>query len=827
MPQKALSPSRLFAPSKLFASSILLQILFFGAALVCAGHLSAAELRLQISDNRKPLGDVSVILESRDGKRLTTSTRADGQAAFTELAPGLYRLSLKATGFSTLEQPKLRLSEGKITTLEFSLKRLYRSKSTRDNAPIEEVLVLGTRVGVDSLAAVSQTELDREALRSAAGSGGDVMRALDGLPGLFSDGEFSGFTVRANGPRDNLILVDGAPYDKVVHFGDSFGELEDAEGGGRYSVFAPNIISEARFQPGGWEAAYGGRAGSLLSLNVAKGDPNDARYSTLIDITGAEFTYDGPSRLRKDTSLLLSARHFNFGRLFDAIGLDSIGEPIITDLILKTHSEPNPNSTFEFLAILAPESYDRRVENVLASDEKGVGSFDDTELVSSQSHNHLLSARWTLQLAAGELRQQLYNRAFDEEAQTGQAAPYAAPDYQPGKPGTGINPAGVPVRFPIIRSTEDESLWGWRLDWQQDNTWGAFTTGLELNHSQRDFSITLDRDWIRYVFEPSRQSNDQHFRLLTPAEINAEYKTSGMIGAFYLDQRFTLSRWDFRTGLRYEADDIIQDQGLSPRLAATRFLGDSLRMTLTAGRYQQSPLSTEIAADARNAELNYEIIDQWSLGFQYPLSTHWGLIVEPYYQQLDQLLVAPNDNNRLLTNSGEGESYGVDAGLSRQFNAGWSAQLNYSFSEARVRDSAQGADYAPDFHRPHALSLGGVYEFNDSWQLSGRWKWASGKPFGQFIIYEDVLAGTPYAAAKRYSKAIIGNNDQRYSPYSSLNVRLDYRRSIGPADLVAFVDVINLLSHNNPSGSRFDERTGQDVIEESSAIPLIGFRLAW
>ena len=97
------------------------------------------------------------------------------------------------------------------------------------------------------------------------------MRALDGLPGLVSTGDFANFSVRGRGPRDNLIFVDGMPFDKVVHFDQTLGEEEDIGGGGRFSIFAPNSIAGAEFSPGGWSAAYSGRSGSLLQLDVVGG----------------------------------------------------------------------------------------------------------------------------------------------------------------------------------------------------------------------------------------------------------------------------------------------------------------------------------------------------------------------------------------------------------------------------------------------------------------------------------------------------------------------------------------------------------------------------
>ena len=120
------------------------------------------------------------------------------------------------------------------------------------------------------------------------------------------------------GPRDNLIFVDGLPFDKVVHFDQTLGEEEDIGGGGRFSIFAPNSIQGAEFSPGGWSAAYSGRSGSLLQLDVVGGSPTPSA-SLRIDIAGFELGYDGPSGFHDDTTLFLTARSFDFGRVFDMI----------------------------------------------------------------------------------------------------------------------------------------------------------------------------------------------------------------------------------------------------------------------------------------------------------------------------------------------------------------------------------------------------------------------------------------------------------------------------------------------------------------------------
>ena len=93
-----------------------------------------------------------------------------------------------------------------------------------------------------------------------------------------------------------------------MHFDATLGEDEDVGGGGRFSIFAPNVIAGAEFSPGGWEAAYGGRAASLLKLDVAGGNPSPSA-SFRYDLAGFEVGYDGPLGIGEDATVLVSARH--------------------------------------------------------------------------------------------------------------------------------------------------------------------------------------------------------------------------------------------------------------------------------------------------------------------------------------------------------------------------------------------------------------------------------------------------------------------------------------------------------------------------------------
>ena len=110
--------------------------------------------------------------------------------------------------------------------------------------------------------------------------------------------------------------------------------------------------------------------------------------------------------------------------------------------------------------------------------------------------------------------------------------------------------------------------------------------------------------------------------------------------------------------------------------------------------------------------------------------------------------------------------------------------------------------------------------------MGARWKYGTGRPTDDFIINEDVLGpGQPL----RYSKELTEPNALRLDDYHSLNIRVDYRRSMGPVDFVAFLDVINVYGGPNTNSQEFDPRRGINVVDDNGAFPLIGliFERSW
>lgn len=786
--------------SWLTLSALLIGLPLLTHAAEAPGALTVI-VKDQITD--RPLPTVQITITEREtNSTRSVETDAQGRIVVEQLDPGLYSVNVAKGGFASSYEPSVRVVTRKNMQIEFEL---------REQA-IAEVVVRARQA--DAYASASSTYLNREALRSAVGGGADPLLSLDGLPGLASTGEFASFSVRGRGPRDNLLFVDDFPFDKVVHFDATLGEDEDVGGGGRFSIFAPNVISGAEFSPGGWGPAYGGRAASLLKLEVADGNPSPSA-SLRLDLAGYEVGYDGPTGITEDSTLLVSARRLDFGAFFETIEELDIGEPVLRDIIVKSVIPIDQNNTFEILLMDTQEDYTRDVTHVFES-----SNFEDAALLDFKQDSDLYGL--TLRSLIGEeavWTNKVYYRTSDKISSEGESFPDLVPAGSPA--------SSFPVREDIITISEDETEIGWRSDFETTNQWGVFSAGIQATQIELDYDTVLDGDWNRFIYDDDdfRPDPGQRFIVLTPSNIDSSLSQKETSYAGYVDQVFERGDWDIRTGVRFERDGFADESFASPRFSVNWQPSKTIRYFTTAGLFHQSPRFLHLATNPSNA-LETEEITHGSFGFQYIPNDSWSVLTEAYYQNLDNLVVDLDRASGTFANIGDGTSYGVDIVVNGTIREGIYATASYSYNDAVVDRKDGRGDVAAEFSRKHVATLGLTWEISDRWKVAGRYKYLSGRPDDDFIVHSDVLgAGQPL----RFSKEITERNVGRKSSYGLLNVRVDYRRAFGPIDVTAFLDVINATAASSSDDTEFDYRRGIEVEDDNEAEPLIGLRLdyAW
>ncbi len=736
---------------------------------------------------------------------------ASGRYEISTLPPGRYAVSVTAPDFQPAFEPRVRVGDRGDAILDFAL-------VAQPGADTLQEVVVSTRArSADPLASVSSQRLDREEIRRSPGTAGDVFRGLDILPGVASTGEFSQFAVRGNNQRDNLILIDGIPFDKVVHFAQSLGEANEIGGGGRFSIFAPDIIASAEFQPGGWRAAEGGRNGSLLALDIAGGNTVSPRVRAQLDLAGAEFAYEGPIASRDNASILLSARSLDFERLFKTIDNEDIGVPSLTDMIGKFVLQANEQHRFGVLAINSRENYQRDVANVLASE-----NFQDTSLSSNTQDSSLLGLTWEwLPRENARLRQALYARDSDKESRLGEAFPDLAP--------IGAGVAQIPVRDNILTLTEREKEFGWRIDYSDVLTSGhSYTAGARVARQELDFATRLAGDWIRYVYDRDdfRPNSTQQYLLLTPRRVDANVRRRAIDSAAYADFTWVSGAFKLTPGVRIERHGFAGETLAAPRFAASWQPRASIRLWAGAGDYYQSPSWLTLAADPANATLRHERSRQAALGVQSQWRANWRWSAEVYRQSLDRLVVASDRADGVASNRGRGTNRGLELSFAKRSGGAWWGSASYAYLQARRDDQGGAGRYRADQDRPHVLTLFGAWDPSDRWALSAKWKYASGRPRDPFIVRANVLgAGGP----PRFSKEYIANNTGRFPAFHALNVRADYRRRWHGLDMVAFIDVVNVYGRAIVDEAEWDERRGVDVVDGLEVFPTLGvkFEYVW
>jgi 5-hydroxyisourate hydrolase-like protein (transthyretin family) len=786
-------------------SWLTLSALLIGFPLFTHAAEAPGALTVIVKDQNtdRPLSTVQITITEREtNSTRSVETDAQGRIVVEQLDPGLYSVSVAKGGFASSYEPSVRVITRKNINVEFELSEQV----------IEEMVVRARQA--DAFASASSTYLDREALRSAVGGGADPLLSLDGLPGLASTGEFASFSVRGRGPRDNLLFVDDFPFDKAVHFDATLGEDEDVGGGGRFSIFAPNVISGAEFSPGGWGAAYGGRAASLLKLEVADGNPSPSA-SLRLDLAGYEVGYDGPTGITEDSTLLVSARRLDFGAFFEDIEELDIGEPVLRDIIVKSVIPIDQNNTFEILLMDTHEDYARDVTHVFES-----SNFEDAALLDFKQDSDLYGL--TLRSLIGEnavWTNKVYYRTSDKISSEGESFPDLVPAGSPA--------SSFPVREDIITIGEDETETGWRSDFETVNQWGVFSAGTQVTQIELDYDTVLDGDWNRFIYDDDdfRPDPGRRFIVLTPANIDSSLSQKETSYAGYVDQVFERGDWDIRTGLRFERDGFADESFASPRFSVNWRPSKTIRYFATAGLFHQSPRFLHLAANASN-DLKTEEITHGSFGFEYFPNNSWSVLTEAYYQNLDNLVVDLDRASGTFANIGDGTSYGVDIVANGTIREGIYATATYSYNDAEVDRKDGRGDVAAEFSREHVATLGLTWEISDRWKVAGRYKYLSGRPDDDFVVHSDVLgAGQPL----RFSKEITERNVGRKSSYGLLNVRVDYRRAFGPIDVTAFLDVINVTAASSSDDTEFDYRRGIEVEDDNDAEPLIGLRLdyAW
>jgi hypothetical protein len=714
------------------------------------------------------------------GTALSARTARDGAFRLPFVPPGIYSVTARAIGYRPFVQADVVVGSGKPYELNVMLAP----------APIllEAVEVQPSYFRPPEAAITSTQTLGAESVRRAPGVQEDIVRAVALFPGVaVTAAGRNDLIVRGGAPYENLFVVDGIEVPNINHFG------SQGSTGGPLSLINIDFVQEASFSSGGFGVKYGDRTASRTNIMLRDGNAEALSAELNLSATGFGVIAEGPAG--GGGSFLFSARRSYLDLLFKAAGFSFV--PSYWDFQLKTAHPLGGVDRLEFLAIGA-------LDNVTFFNEDDDDRYDNSRILSPKQNQYVAGLTWKHFLDNGLLSVTLgrtYVRFRSQQI------------------------AFIDQDREVFRGFSDEGENSLRIDLALQAT-----PRLEINvgnvaklASRLSYDVLvagesrLDQNGI-----PSPLRVDTSFNAFrNAAYAEASYyvtssvrATVGVRGTYYnfLDASF---RADPRLGIRWST-------------------GPATTLTLSAGRFHQAPSYIWLLGDKGNRTTLEPIrADQVVAGIERRLRPDTKLQLEVYYKRYGryparsfrpQAVLAPSGFEDVttdipfglepLTSVGTGRAFGAEVLLQKRLSevpVYGLASLAVSRSEFTSLD---GATRVGAYDGRVIANLAAGWRINRAWELSGKFRLASGLPTTPFIE-----AG-PSAGQSDFTRY---NEGPRLPTFHALDLRIDRRWSFRGWQLDVYLDVQNVYGRANVSGYQWDFRDQTIEANESlGVLPSIG-----
>jgi hypothetical protein len=314
--------------------------------------------------------------------------------------------------------------------------------------------------------------------------------------------------------------------------------------------------------------------------------------------------------------------------------------------------------------------------------------------------------------------------------------------------------------------------------------------------------------------------------------VDTLYDTTGFKGSAYLQLSRTLGRLRLTPGCRFDYFDLIEHGSvISPRMAASYSLNPGMDLNVAVGRYHQSPSYAWLVANPANHHLSHIRVDQYILGitrrvredtkvtlegfrknyFRYPASVTQPWIVLANtgagFGGREEGFVSFGLDP--LSSDGTGRSQGIELSVQKKLSQSpWYGIFSLTCAKATFK-ARDGIRRDGSFDQRWIMNFGGGYVFNEKWEVTSRFRLATGAPF------------TPYNPDGTQSAELY--NSGRLDINHSLDLRVDRRWAFKSWAMVTYIDIQNIYNHGLHEPPEYNERTRTvETTHMIGILPSIG-----
>lgn len=740
------------------------------------------------------------------GTQKGAATDTAGVFILKEVDEGNYILTITFIGYQEKSVTDVRVTRNKTTYIETEIEESANE--------LGEVEITTFKYEQSPLTPVSMYSFSREEISRNPGAQGDIFRAIGMLPGVSSSGgEYAAISVRGQGTRENIYMVDDIPLTDLGHL-DGKGGFNDPNGA-RFSIFAPRVIDNAQFQGGGFSAQYGRKSASYLGMEIKEGNPENATIDGQLDLMGATINYDGPGYFNKNTSLFISARYQDLKALINLVGQQKVGYAMYQDYIFKSTTRIGTKNKLSVIVLFNPEAFSRDTSNIRA-DKNLDGLF--TVNVSKRKGLIGINLR-TLTSSRSYWKNILYYTQSQSNDSYGSSFPKTD--------SSGVLISGSTILFEdgIRKMKYRESKTGFRSIYTinfENNS--RLTAGIDLDRVDISNNRKLSRPDTSYIFNSSQYipNSNQYYTVIFPQFFNADYNDFSYNASAYADYSFLLfKKLTVNAGVRYDYNGLNEQSMVSPRLSGSWQLNQSNSINFAAGIFYQDPAYSEIADQPQDKKLENEQITQFILAYKKYFRPDLKFTVEGWYKLFDNMIVRPNSSYSEQNNAGEGWAGGIDFNITKRLTKKVHGQMGYSYMQSKRNNNDGIGEYDFTFSQPHQVNFLISYKPNKHWILAAKFRYATGKPTDEYIVHSNIFNDPNYI---RYSMETTGRNANRLPDFISLDIRADYRFQIKRLGMTAFIDIVDINNRLTANGENFNIITGKTYYEGIQIFPTFGLK---
>jgi TonB family protein len=724
--------------------------------------------------SRSAIGEATVNLAGPNGAVRTLRVGENGTFQAADLAEGEWSVLVTGPGLAPTEAT-LTVERGKVAqaVLYAEVARPWEAA-----AADEEIEVVGRYAAPE----ITERVLSADEIRYLPGSNGDVVKAIQNLPGVARPPLGIGqLIIRGTAPEDSAYFVDGISIPLAFHFA------------GLSTVVPSEAIEEVAFLPGNYGVRYGRVIGGVVDIRTTSELPTAPTGLVAVDLFQAQLFAE--QRVSKRTAISVGARRSYADAILNPVlnGMEGVNirAPRYYDLQARVMHETPSEGRLDLLFLLSDDRFRVVGGTEDATAEDGEEEEEKAAIGLTQAFRRLrvrftqpLGNGWRSETAAG----------FGPSVQT----------FEFGGNGEAFEREwAVDLRQEVYRPVQQGQVFGWR------------------------FGLDARTDRASFLYDIPAFGTSQ-------AEEGAGWRWRP---AVYAEPTLSVGRFELIPGVRADAQILGEHRAfwVDPRFAAKMRASDSTRLKLSVGRYSQPPLPRQVLEGGGGTPgLDPTWSLQTSIGVDQRIAPGVNLELNRFYNWLGDVVVGREDAFRFFTgpppigpfdtdpwgNEGKGRIAGIEASLRAATDrvvALASATVSHS-----VRLDRAGKERLFTFDQPIVLNALGSYQLPKGWRLGARARFSSGNPYTPVVnrVFDhDARAFVP----------VYGERDsERLPAFWALDVRIDKEWVFNRWTLNFYLDVQNATNNQNVEvmAWTYDYRR-EDPTTQLPVLPVFGLKASW